>query len=441
MTTNLSQVSQKHALLLAPFAGHQGHLADRRARRFCNWLTDAGFGVTVVGALAEPHVNHPPPREYLQVPDPLRSWGAPERIGTNAVRARHEGSVRYVAARNLLVPDTAMPWSVACAMNSRVKAAAARSSIIVSTSPPESPHLAGMLISRRVGVPHVVDLRDGWIDEPLKEQIAGNGIRRWLETSLERAVLTHAALVLVTSNEWKELLLARMPSIQSKVHVLTNAYKGRSYPNSAPVTAGNQLPRLVYAGRFAGSRVSREPSPLVELLRREASCSTTPFEVRFVGEMNGSEIEQIEELGGAIQHHGWKVVRTGVVSASEAQHECNLAHGLLLLSTCHGSLPSKLFDYMATGRPILSMSPVASATWNACKQLPQAWQVDLNGNQQGGGAHQSFCAFLKSQPGSALPAEFQEDAIGARFRELVDSVLSESAQATPSTPSLHNHTD
>ena len=322
-------------------------------------------------------------------------------------------------------------------MNTRVRAAAAQSSIILSTSPPESPHLAGMLLSRRARVPHVVDLRDGWIDEPLKEQIIGSRVRRWLETSMERAVLAHAALVFVTSNEWKELLLARMPHMQSKVHVLTNAYPSQQDPIVPLPAKGVELPRLVYAGRFTGSRVSGDPGPLISLLKREASSSRTPFEIRFIGELNKDEVKQLDQLGAAIQQYGWKVVKIGVISASQAQHECMMAHGLLLLSTCRGSLPSKLFDYIATGHPMLAMSPVASATWNTCQKLPQAWRVDLHGHHHGE-KHGSFCAFVQSCPQAALPAEFHDQAVGKRFQEFVASLLTAPVQAIPSTLSrLH----
>lgn len=430
-------MSQKNALVLAPFAGHQGHLADRRANRFCRWLADSGFSITLAGAVAQDHRSQALPRNYLRVRDPLRSWDAADRVHAGEVRSRHQGSARYFVARNLLIPDAAMPWSVACAMDSRVRTAAVQSSVIVSTSPPESPHLAGMLISRLAGIPHIVDFRDGWTDEPLKEQLADNRLRRWLETSLERAVLTHAALVLVTSNEWKELLVARMPSIQPKVHVLTNAYPLRVEPPKELLAERGQLPRLVYAGRFAGSRVSRNPSALISLLEREAASSPTPFEIRFIGELNFDEVEQIDRLAIAIQRYGWKVVRTGVMTASQAQDECMMAAGLLLLSTSRGSLPSKLFDYIATGHPMLCMSPVASATWKVCEQLPQALQVDLHGHPPGE-APQSFCAFLQSRPQSALPAEFHEHAVGERFRQLVASVVSGPAPVTPSTPSPLN---
>ena len=117
---------------------------------------------------------------------------------------------------------------------------------------------------------------------------------------------------------------------------------------------------------------------------------------------------------------------TGNLSETQSQMECATAAGLLLLSVSHAALPSKLFDYMATGLPILAMSPVRSATWNICRQLPQAWQVDLNGRPQGG-VSPSFVAFVQSQPQGVIPAQFQEGAVGQLFCK----ILRETFQVPP----------
>jgi glycosyltransferase involved in cell wall biosynthesis len=410
--------SALNAIVLSPYAGCIGHLANRRANRFCRWLTEAGFNVTLVGALKDhrPEIDHKP-IPYIYVGNPLHAV-----LQSQPVRTGTKRGLKSLAARYLLIPDGLILWSIACALNSSVRLAARRSSLIVSTSPPESPHLTGLFLSRLTGVPHVVDLRDGWTDEPLKRQITESRVRRWIETSMERAVLANAALVLVTSNEWKELLLTRVPRLQSKTHVLTNAYGSRGNLKPEPIAEVHDLPRLVYTGKLGLSHANRDLGALVSLLMCEASLSLKPFEIKFIGQLQEREIEQLEHLAKEIKEYGWKVTMTGNVSETQSKLECATAAGLLLLSVSHAALPSKLFDYMATGLPILAMSPIGSATWNVCRQLPQAWQVDLNGRPQDRTCP-SFVTFVRSQPQGVIPAQFEEGAVGRRFSALLEAIL------------------
>jgi hypothetical protein len=239
---------------------------------------------------------------------------------------------------------------------------------------------------------------------------------------MERAVLANAALVLVTSNEWKELLLTRVPRLQSKTHVLTNAYGSRGNLKPEPIAEVHDLPRLVYTGKLGLSHANRDLGALVSLLMCEASLSLKPFEIKFIGQLQEREIEQLEHLAKEIKEYGWKVTMTGNVSETQSKLECATAAGLLLLSVSHAALPSKLFDYMATGLPILAMSPIGSATWNVCRQLPQAWQVNLTGRPQDRTCP-SFVTFVRSQPQGVIPAQFEEGAVGRRFSALLEAIL------------------
>ena len=66
--------SELNAIVLSPYAGYIGHLANRRANRFCRWLTEAGFNVTLVGALKDhhPEINQKP-IPYIYVRNPLQA--------------------------------------------------------------------------------------------------------------------------------------------------------------------------------------------------------------------------------------------------------------------------------------------------------------------------------------------------------------------------------
>jgi hypothetical protein len=52
------------------------------------------------------------------------------------------------------------------------------------------------------------------------------------------------------------------------------------------------------------------------------------------------------------------------------------AHGLLLLSASQAAIPSKTFEYIATGKPVLAACPEGSSVWRMASDLPQFFLVD-----------------------------------------------------------------
>lgn len=410
-------------LFVSPFGFDSEHHGARRLSRFAKWLSQDGWVVRTVTAspMANSHAI-----DLAVVRDPLGVW------------PRSEPSPRLLARPSIaslshgrgwgrhLIPDPTIGWAIATLLSRSAHRLAKWSDVIVSSSPPESPHLAACLLARSHGKPHIVDMRDGWFDEPLRPELSTCSLRARTEQALENHILRAATAIIVTSPEWKRALLERYPAFAAKAAVVRNAVSRETLVAARHKTS---LPRTwVYAGRFGGSRPSQNPCLLLQQLRREATAAVLPIHFRFVGALSASELGMLREFQSFVRPTGSTVTLVGQVPHAEAISEVNQADALLLLCASHHALPSKLFEYAATGKPILAVCRAGSATWNACSGIMQAMRVDPDEQP----ACARFSEFAELPPTAGIDAELRVNAAQLRllavFRDAVRLTTSSDLQ-------------
>jgi Glycosyl transferase 4-like domain len=353
------------ALILAPFWGQPGNVGYLRAARHARWLAESGYRVIVVCARRPP--EHNLPYELIVIEDPLGICGRTPTKYTDSTESQQRAApwkrLRRYAAEMLLIPDSAVFWSARIVFSKIARREAKTASIIISSSPPESPHLASRILSKYCHTPLLIDMRDGWLDEPLKTAVITGRIRRWAEAHLEAWCLNGAARISVTSNTWQEMLQERLPSIAKKIRVITNACPIPPTPNQNAIsTKAPEEPRcLVHAGQFTGSRSTQKPTDLfLPLLENLRSTNTTGV-IRLYGDLTPDDRNEIEACRHSFNTIGWNIETLDPIDREDLQKELRSADGLLLLAATQGTLPTKLFEYISTGRPIFACTPKGSA--------------------------------------------------------------------------------
>lgn len=253
----------------------------------------------------------------------------------------------------VIVPD---PLALAWAPFARSRALALQRSAafdcVITTSPPESTHLIGMALHRR-GVPWVADVRDAWTFEPLRPEFPTRP-QRALDRRLERRWLGAADVVVCVSEPAAADLRER--GIADPV-VITNGWD----PEAAPPTA-SELPAildpdrisLLYTGRFG--TYGRDPEPLIEALRtlaRERPEAAGHLELVVAGPLTPDEAALLaSDVSPA------RIVRVGSIPREAALALQRRADALLLIAqpTRSQLLNIKLFEYLASGTPILALA-------------------------------------------------------------------------------------
>jgi hypothetical protein len=320
----------------------------------------------------------------------------------------------------VLNPDPTVAWARVAARRPLVVQATQGAAFILSSNPPESAHVGAWLLSRRTGVPHIVDMRDGWLDEPLKPLLRTSALRRWQEGRMEARILRDAKGIQVTSDIWKKLLCDRFPAFAPKVQVLTNGYPQHT---TSPRPTSPKGPRdeflLIHAGRFIGSRSTQSPDLLLEPLLHNLSGESSSGVVQLIGPLSKDELAIIEPFQSRFAAIGWRIEGSGSVPRTEVLARLQKADGLLLLAATYAALPSKLFEYIPTGRPLFVVTHKHSATWKVCALLPQATLMEIVTESVHSGLDNQPPFYAK--PEFRIPPEFSEQYLAETFKNILNS--------------------
>jgi hypothetical protein len=243
--------------------------------------------------------------------------------------------------------------------------------LVLSSSPPPSVLLAGTLAAKRLGVPHVADLRDPWTDAPADADLTR--VELWLVRLFEQQVMHSAAAITSTGAHLVERLACRYPDIRDKVHVVRNGYDGE--PRESPPSTRGRLTVL-----FAGELYSgRDPFPLLEALERivaRPDVDASKISLTFMG--------RVEEYRGRSLSNWLRGKRCAAVVAllpRQPQHVVDQAvsDSTVLLNLCqqqHLSVPAKTYEHLASGRENLLLCERDSETAHVVAGIRGVNQVD-----------------------------------------------------------------
>jgi glycosyltransferase involved in cell wall biosynthesis len=224
---------------------------------------------------------------------------------------------------------------------------------VITSSPPESVHAVGRALARR-GVPWIADLRDAWTFEPIRPPFP-TALQRRLDERLEKRWLGAADSVVCVSRPVADDLRMRLGI---EPWLVPNGWDPDLVEPGPGVTAGDILdPKrlsLVYTGRFGS--YGRNPGPLVralgELARTDPAVASR-LELVVAGPLTEAEAELMRtDVSPA------RILAAGSLPRDQALALQRAADALLLLASPQRTqlLNFKLFEYLATGRPILALA-------------------------------------------------------------------------------------
>ncbi|MBC7186510.1 MAG: glycosyltransferase family 4 protein [Calditrichaeota bacterium] len=252
----------------------------------------------------------------------------------------------------VFVPDGKVLW-LPFAMCRAIRAAkTGRISVVVTTSPPVSAHLVGLVLRWGLGCRWVADFRDQWTGGHL--DLSPTRLHAVLNRALERLVLRCVDAVVCVSRELSLSLRDKSGRESLPVAIIPNGYDEQDFRPVPPRRSSTR--NIVYCGSI--SRLA-DPSNLLKacasLVSRRPEFRRI-LRVTFVGESIGLD------LPGLVARLGLDrlVDCTGYVEHDKAVRFLQEADLLVLLltgTTSRDVVPGKVFEYLRAGKPILAIVP------------------------------------------------------------------------------------
>lgn len=365
----------KKAVIFSPFWRTPNHVGNYRVDRFIRWLASDGYYIVLVRAGSSDDKREEPWGIEITVRDPLGIY-KDTKHGAGHVDMRKPNRFRRMAAYLLFNPDPGVLWARSASKHPDVISGSTGATFVVSSSPPESAHVGAYILAKKIDSKLVIDMRDGWLDEPLKPLLRISRLQRWREGRLEKKILKHANLILVTSSAWKEMLVNRLKIVQNKTVVLTNGYPPPGLFNIQKRISVQEKINLVHAGRFTGSRSSQKVSLLLQPLLRVIKVSESTGQITLLGTLEKEDLVDVDQYIEDFRRNDWEIKIKKSVPRSEMMSILSQADGLLLLSATAAVIPSKLFEYLVFDKPVFAATPEGSAVWGIGESLNQIFLTD-----------------------------------------------------------------
>ncbi|MEX2513004.1 MAG: glycosyltransferase [Cyclobacteriaceae bacterium] len=251
---------------------------------------------------------------------------------------------------NFLIPDPRMFWIRPSVKFLTQHCDANDFKAVITTGPPHSMHLIGRNLKREKLLPWVADFRDPWSTWEFLDTLPLSARARALHVKLEKTIFNEAdELVTISPTFKKEMeVLAKR-----EVNLITNGFDPSDLPEGFHfIPQSSDRFEVVYSGVIDAIR---DPIPFLNALKRAFGKTTDKIRCTFVGKVSN-------KVKGFVSQNSWlkaHVHFAGYVSHREVFGYYEKSHLLLLILThtknAKGNIPGKLFEYMATGRPILAL--------------------------------------------------------------------------------------
>lgn len=265
----------------------------------------------------------------------------------DGVRLVADTQPRWVARLWRLAPEVGIAWAGPVS-GEALAMARAGIKVMLSTAPPMAAHVAALRVKRRVPwIKWIADFRDPLVGSPGRVFPAQRLIDPWLE----RAIFSEADALLANTDAVAEMWRERYPQWREKIFVIWNGFDPEEKLEAvSPPEQPYKL--LLHVGDLYRQR---HPRPVVEALERIGAGAG--LRLRLLG-------APPEDTGEPERYR--RAVEAGLVeflprvSRAEANAAMASADFLLLLDMPRAGgalqLPSKLFDYVRVGRPILAVT-------------------------------------------------------------------------------------
>ena len=427
-------VSVKRVLIITYYWPPAGGAGVQRWLKFVKYLPASGWQPTVVVPAG---VNYPvedaclqeevgadveiircPILEPLSLLEALKGGRIPQASGASS--GSGDGSALKRALNwirgNVFIPDARMLWIRPTSRRIRQWLAEHPVDVLVSTGPPHSVHLIARNVKRGFpSLPWLADFRDPWSDMDYLADFHLSGWAQRRHRRLEQAVVAEADEVVVTAPSAAVSLMGRNVREGEKGVWIPNGFDAEDGFNRVQPPADGPLV-LGFFGALYGSR--NAPGLWRAIASWNRDGRRRPIRLAIFGSVVP---EVLADLQRQLPSDAWEM--KGHIPHERVPDAMAACHGLVLVQnnnrTGQRTLPGKVFEYLATRRPMV----VGGALESDLEELVVRCGFAMSAVDDEAGFARQLHAVERNEIGTVSPDAFRRDRLAGQLASVLNRLI------------------
>jgi glycosyltransferase involved in cell wall biosynthesis len=370
----------KKVLMLCFFFPPIGGAGTQRSSKFVKHLPQAGWLPTVIGGI-DP--TWPQDRTLLadipegvhvhRFPVPVSVWRrARDWMFTHWLGPVGWGHVGTRLGHFLDFPDSQREWADTAAKLALHLKEYEQFDVIYTTVPPYSLCTAIRRIQQELALPWVADFRDPWFTEDMDIGLQPGWVRQ-RHGRAERDTVLHADAIVCAHPDLVGYFTKTYGFPEERCHLIYNGFDQDDYSQWPPCRIGTRRKfTITHTGTLYRNY---NADALARALRDHWTgppAGVDEVEIRFVGGAAETKFEQRPGLTVTVTPRG----EHDVALREQANADALLA--VFDRRVYAGHIPGKLFEYLASRRPILGILPSNGAMAEIIRDCRAGWIVDCD---------------------------------------------------------------
>ncbi len=259
-----------------------------------------------------------------------------------------ESQLQYIRA-NYFIPDSRKYW-IKPSVNFLAEYIQSNNiDVIITTGPPHSLHLIGLLLKQKFSLKWIADFRDPWTDIDYFHQLPLTKRSKKKHHKLEQKVLKNADAVLVIGKTMQD----KYQVINKNAIVISNGFDGEINSNQIDLDSKFSISHI---GMMNADRNPKMFWKVLSELIKENTAFGKDLQVNLIGKVEPEIIKEI--IGLDLKNHVNLIDYMPHDKVIKFQRSSQV---LLLpinnVPSAKGIITGKIFEYLQANRPILAIAP------------------------------------------------------------------------------------
>jgi glycosyltransferase involved in cell wall biosynthesis len=280
-------------------------------------------------------------------------------------------AMRFIRG-NFFIPDARIGWNKFALEKARELIRIHAIDTVITSSPPHSTQLIGLQLKKEFKLKWLADLRDPWTEIYYNKLLFRTNWSKKIDYRYEQACLQNADTLIVVSEDIKQRFGEKRETILEKTHVIPNGFDEEDFFHEQ---TKNDI-RLKYIS-YVGNLGLQYPMEAFLKKFSELVMVDERWRIRFVGNVSNVVNTEIQKL----ELDKWVEFIPYVEHKKAIEFMINSDLLLLIIPNTEnnkGILTGKLFEYIATGNPIIYIGPNNSDALEILKKNEEVSYLNFN---------------------------------------------------------------